>query len=188
MRAAMFMLFAIVALGVQPHQSGCETTGCGAAAMDEARHYGVISYDDASQGAADSEALRVCGGAACKVVLRFGPNICAAVAMTDNRGPWAAVSRATKAEAELAAIRACQARTAEQCKVRQSVCNGGVTAAARAAPTNNSSVPAGGFVGQQLAPGGGIFEWWCPQPAFSPLNCKFLRKLDGIEVPNPFNR
>jgi hypothetical protein len=192
MRAAIFMLFAIVAVGVQPRQGNCETAGYGAAATDEARHRAVISYNDASQGEADNEALRVCGGSGCKLAFRFGPNSCGAVAMPDNSGAWGGATRPTKEAAALAAIEACQKRTTQQCKLRGAECNGQPTTASRqsppAAPTaNNGSLPPG-YIGEKFAPEGGVQKWWCPQPAFSPLNCKFLGKTEGIEVSNPFSR
>lgn len=194
MRPAVFVLFSLVAVGIVPRQGDCQTSaGYGAVVMDEANYRFGTSWNEPNQGAAENAALRACGGGGCRLAFRFGPNSCGAVAMPDNSGVWGGATRATEDSAALAAVEACQKRTKQQCKLRRAVCNGQPTTVSRQSPPagtapNNGSVPAGGYIGKRFAPEGGVQEWWCPQPAFSPLNCKFLGKTEGIEVSNPFSR
>jgi Domain of unknown function (DUF4189) len=193
MRSAVFVLLVLVAVGILPRDGACQTSAeYGAVVMDEAHHRAVFSYNDPSPAAADNEALRSCGRAGCKLAFRFGPNSCAAIAMPDNSGIWGGAVRRTTQLAEVAALENCQKRTQERCKVRKAVCNGqpATTASHQYSSSgtsgNNASIPSGGYIGKRFGPNG-IQKWWCPQPAFSPLNCKYLGP-SGVWVNNPFNR
>jgi hypothetical protein len=115
--AAMFALIAVMA-SARP-----ALAAYGAYAYDQdAGKYGY-SYNEQTEKAADTAALKGCNSGGCKIVFRTGPQQCGAIAATENGKVWGGAHRDRRPEAELAAMQDCQKRTQGQCKVKASECN-----------------------------------------------------------------
>jgi Domain of unknown function (DUF4189) len=96
--------------------------------------YGAIAWDKESgkrgwswnqptaQKAAEV-AISECGASGCKVVIRMGAGVCAALATTADGKFAGGAARKTKDEARLAAMTNCQKGKAGDCIVRVSDCN-----------------------------------------------------------------
>jgi hypothetical protein len=89
---------------------------------DTTSKYGLSSNEE-TQAEADDVAVKECGSDNCKIVFRFGPRECGAIATGESGTSWGSGKRLDKAGAELDAINNCQKRTKGQCKVRSSACN-----------------------------------------------------------------
>jgi hypothetical protein len=106
----------------------------GAAAPPALAGYGALAHDDASgkyglsaneetQAKADEVAMKICGGEKCKIVFRTARRECGAFAAAESGPIWGAGKGSPRSRAELDAVRNCQKRTKEQCKVRGAECN-----------------------------------------------------------------
>lgn len=107
--------------------AGPAFAGYGALAYDEsAGKYGLSSNEE-TQTKADDVATKECGGDKCKIIFRTGPKQCGAIAMVgEAKGPnpvWGAGRAPQRAAAELDAVKNCQKRTKNQCKIRGVECN-----------------------------------------------------------------
>jgi Domain of unknown function (DUF4189) len=104
------------------------------AAPVQAAEYGAVAHD-ASSGkaglsshhrslrAAERAALRECGAAGCRVVLKFGPRSCAALATARSGKAWGAARRKTAEAARAGALGDCRKHGGGECVVRISGCN-----------------------------------------------------------------
>lgn len=115
--AAAFAMIAVIA-GARP-----ALAAYGAFAYDEGAQKFGYSYNEATQGAADSKAIAGCASSGCKVVFRTGPQQCGALATGDEGKVWGGARRDQRPAAELAAMQDCQKRTKGQCKIQASQCN-----------------------------------------------------------------
>jgi len=95
----------------------------GAFAYDEATGKFGFSQNEPSAKAAEDAAVKGCTADKCKVVFRFGPKECGAIAMTEDGKIWGGAKRPRREAAELAALQNCQKRTSGQCKIRGAECN-----------------------------------------------------------------
>ena len=95
--------------------------------------YGAIAYGENSgrrgvawnydtQRGADEAALKDCG-TGCKVVVRFGPKMCFAIATPDSGKGIGAASRPSVDAAKTAALADCRKHTEHACAVRDAKCN-----------------------------------------------------------------
>jgi Domain of unknown function (DUF4189) len=97
--------------------------GYGAIAWDrESGKSGWSWNEPTSQGAAEA-ALAKCGATGCKVIMRTGTAVCAALATTGDGKYVGAASRKTQDDARLAALTNCQKGKAGECTIRASDCN-----------------------------------------------------------------
>jgi hypothetical protein len=104
-----------------------------ATARSASAEYGAIAYDESSgkrgvawnygtERAAEEAALHDCGSG-CKVVVRFGPKACFAVATPEKGKGIGAASRPSIKEAESVAIADCKKHSTGECVLRDSRCN-----------------------------------------------------------------
>jgi clan AA aspartic protease (TIGR02281 family) len=109
---------------VMPKPEGAPSgRGLGAVAYDEGTGRYGLSWNYGTQSLADSAAMGRCATEGCRVVFRVGSRRCGALAMTENGRIWGGADRDARDSAELAAMQNCARRTAEQCKLRGSICN-----------------------------------------------------------------
>jgi hypothetical protein len=105
-----------------------------AALPARAAEYGAIAYDkqtgkrgwswnQPAQKRADEVALSECGASGCKVIIRAGPGMCAALASTDDGKFIGAASRKDRDAARLASLKDCEKGKAGECTVRFTDCN-----------------------------------------------------------------
>ena len=103
-------------------------------APSAASHYGAIAWDENTgkrgwswnwdtPARADEAALRECGASGCKVIIRTGGAMCAALATTETGKYVGAARRNDRETARLAALADCQKGRAGECFVRVADCN-----------------------------------------------------------------
>lgn len=98
--------------------------GYGALAHDEATNKFGLSWNEQTERRAEETAMKDCGNSSCKIIFRTGPRQCGAIATPDKGNAWGASDRGNRKDSvELAAMKGCQGRSSEQCKVRASGCN-----------------------------------------------------------------
>ena len=68
-------------------------------------------------------AIRDCGASRCRVVSTLGPNMCGALATTEDGKHAGAAKRKDSAAARLAALKNCEKNKAGACIVRAANCN-----------------------------------------------------------------
>lgn len=96
----------------------------GAVAYDAHTGRRGVSWHYDTQKKADAVALHDCNSAGCKIILRFGPEKCGALATTANGKGWTTAIRDTLAEARSAALADCEKRgPTDHCAVRGAECN-----------------------------------------------------------------
>jgi hypothetical protein len=104
------------------------------AAMPAFAAFGAIAYDKATGKAgwswgrttekgAEEAAMSRCGTSACKVIMRIGPRVCAALATTQDGKHAGAATRKTPDQARLAALADCKKSKAGDCVIRATPCN-----------------------------------------------------------------
>jgi hypothetical protein len=104
--------------------------GLGAAAPAYAE-YGAIAWDrqtgkrgwswnQSTQKRADEVALSECGASGCKVIIRAGSGMCAALAATEDGKHIGAAARKDRDAARVASLKDCKGN---ECTVRFSDCN-----------------------------------------------------------------
>lgn len=109
-------------------------TALAAAAPARAAQFGAIAYDKASGRAglsahhhslydAERKALHECRTHGCRVVLKFGPKSCAALATAKEGKAWGASRRKSEKAARAGALRDCRKAGSSQCAVRVAGCN-----------------------------------------------------------------
>jgi len=95
----------------------------GAIAWDrETGKYGA-SWNKATEQSAAEAALSDCGATGCKVIMRTGRAICAALATTETGKYVGAARRKDRESARLAALASCKKGDAGECTVRVTDCN-----------------------------------------------------------------
>ena len=95
----------------------------GAIAYDgKTGHYGGVANRPTKQAAIEG-ALRRCGTAGCRVVVRVGPKACGAFASTKDHKGVGAAARPSRDAARSAALADCKKDNAGECIVRGSFCN-----------------------------------------------------------------
>jgi Domain of unknown function (DUF4189) len=95
----------------------------GAIAWDRESGKRGWSWNEATSQKAAEVALSECGASGCKIIMRTGMAVCAALATIDNGKFVGAAARKTKDDARLAALTNCQKGKAGDCTVRFSDCN-----------------------------------------------------------------
>jgi hypothetical protein len=95
----------------------------GSIARDEAAARSGWSWNQSTQKRADELALSECGTSDCKVIMRAGPTMCAALASTGDRKHIGAARRKNRDDARLAALKDCEKGKAGECTVRFTDCN-----------------------------------------------------------------
>jgi S1-C subfamily serine protease len=126
---------AVVSLECLGREQPATTTGIPAVPSPAARgDYGAIAWDQQSgrrgwswnqntaQRAAEV-ALSECGASGCKVIIRTGRTMCAALATTEDGKFIGAASRQDRDAARLAALANCNKGTTGECIVRMTDCN-----------------------------------------------------------------
>ena len=81
------------------------------------------SWNQHTQSLADEMALSECGGTGCKVIMRTGHGMCAALATTEAGKFVGAASRKDRDAARLAAQKDCEKGNAGECTARFTECN-----------------------------------------------------------------
>jgi hypothetical protein len=105
-----------------------------AALPARAAEYGAIAWDNQTgkrgwswnqptQKRADEVAVSECGTSGCKVIIRAGPGMCAALASTDDGKHIGAASRKDRDAARVASLKDCDKGKGGQCTVRFTDCN-----------------------------------------------------------------
>ena len=115
----------MMAVGYTPHAAAPESASpaaYGAFAFDHATGKFGFSVNKETQGRADDSALQGCANKTCRVVFRVGPQMCGAIAISDNGEVWGGATRPQSDSAEVAALQNCQRRTGRQCNVRGAEC------------------------------------------------------------------
>ncbi len=92
----------------------------GAIAWDKQTGKRGWSWNQPTQKRADEVAVSECGASDCKVIIRAGPGMCAALASTDDGKHIGAASRKDRAAARVASLKECKGG---ECTVRFSDCN-----------------------------------------------------------------
>jgi uncharacterized protein (DUF2147 family) len=95
----------------------------GAIAYDKAAGKAGWSWGKPTEKGAEEAALSRCGTGACKVIMRFGPRFCAALATTKDGKHAGAASRKTPDQARVAALTDCKKSHAGECVIRATPCN-----------------------------------------------------------------
>lgn len=95
----------------------------GAFAYDSSNGKSGFSSKEPTQARAETVALQACAIQTCKVVFGVGPQMCGAIAISNNGRVWGGATRAQSNAAELAALENCQKRGGNQCKVQGAECN-----------------------------------------------------------------
>jgi Trypsin-like peptidase domain/Domain of unknown function (DUF4189) len=125
----------IVALECVGREGTAATAGTSAVPSPAARgDYGAIAWDQQSgrrgwswsqptARRADEAALSQCGASDCKVIVRSGRAMCAALATTEDGKYVGAASRDDREAARLAALANCNQGNAGECAVRFTECN-----------------------------------------------------------------
>ena len=104
------------------------------AAPARAAEYGAIAWDkqtgkrgwswnQPTQKRADEVAVSECGASGCKVIIRAGPAMCAALASTDDGKHIGAASRKDRDTARVASLKDCDKGRGGECTVRFTDCN-----------------------------------------------------------------
>ena len=95
----------------------------GAIAWDKETGKRGWSWNQQTQSRADEVALSECGATGCKVIMRTGRAMCAALA-TNEAGKYVGAARRKDHDAaRLAALKDCEKRKAGECTVRVTDCN-----------------------------------------------------------------
>jgi hypothetical protein len=95
----------------------------GAIAWDKQTGKRGWSWNQPTQKRADEAALGECGASGCKVIIRAGSGMCAALASTDDGKFIGAASRKDRDAARLASLKDCEKGKAGECIVRFTDCN-----------------------------------------------------------------
>jgi hypothetical protein len=95
----------------------------GAIAWDRETGKFGASWNKATAQDAAKSALSDCGATGCKVIMRTGRAMCAALATTETGKYAGAAPRRDREAARLAALKACQKGDAGECIVRVTDCN-----------------------------------------------------------------
>jgi hypothetical protein len=95
----------------------------GAIAWDQQTGRRGWSWNQPTARRAEEAALSECGASNCKVIVRTGRAMCAALATTEDGKFVGAASRNDRDAARLAALANCNKRTAGECIVRMTDCN-----------------------------------------------------------------
>ena len=95
----------------------------GAIAWDKETGKRGWSWNQQTQSRADEVALSECGATGCKVIMRTGRAMCAALATTESGKSAGAASRRDREAARLGALKDCEKRKAGECTVRVTDCN-----------------------------------------------------------------
>jgi hypothetical protein len=98
--------------------------GYGAIAWDDATHKAGWSWNKSTPKSAAEAALSECGASGCKVIMKTGAGVCAALATTETGKFYGMSARKTKDEARLAALAVCKQKSkAGDCIIKASDCN-----------------------------------------------------------------
>jgi len=95
----------------------------GAIAWDPDNGLRGWSWNQHTQTRADEVALSECGATGCKVIMRTGRGMCAALATTEAEKFVGAASRKNRDAAQLAALKDCEKGNAGECTARFTECN-----------------------------------------------------------------
>ena len=95
----------------------------GAIAWDKETGRRGWSWNQRTQMRADEVALSECGATGCKVIMRTGRGMCAALATTEAGKFVGAASRRDRDAARLAALKDCEKGNTGECTVRMTGCN-----------------------------------------------------------------
>jgi clan AA aspartic protease (TIGR02281 family) len=96
--------------------------GFGSIAYDAGSGRRGVAWNYDSEQGAEAAAMRECG-AECRVVVRFGPKMCVAIATPELGKGIGAASRSSIEEAKSAAIADCKKHNSAECVLRDSRCN-----------------------------------------------------------------
>jgi hypothetical protein len=97
--------------------------GYGAIAWDEETGKRGWSWNQATAERAEELALSECGATGCKVIMRSGREMCAALATTENGKYVGAGTRKDRDAARVAALKDCQKGNTGECVARFTECN-----------------------------------------------------------------
>ncbi len=97
--------------------------GYGAVAYDTGTRKAGSAWNEDTQQKADDAALRMCGSDQCKVLFAVAPGMCAAFATPESGPAWSGATKTSIIDAEISAMKDCQARIKVRCLLRQSRCN-----------------------------------------------------------------
>jgi hypothetical protein len=95
----------------------------GAIAWDRQTGKRGWSWNQPTQKRADEAALGECGASGCKVIIRAGSAMCAALASTEDGKFIGAASRKDRDAARLASLKDCEKGKKGECSVRFTDCN-----------------------------------------------------------------
>jgi hypothetical protein len=114
--AVVLPVFAAMLLAALPARAA----EYGAIAWDKQTGKRGWSWNQSTQKRADEVALSECGASDCKVIIRAGPGMCAALASTDDGKRIGAASRKDRDAARVASLKDCKGG---ECTVRFTDCN-----------------------------------------------------------------
>jgi Domain of unknown function (DUF4189) len=97
--------------------------GYGAIAWDRESGKRGWSWNQPTSQKAAEVAISECGATGCKIIMRTGTAVCAALATTGDGKYVGAAARKTQDDARLAALANCQKGKAGECILRNSDCN-----------------------------------------------------------------
>jgi Domain of unknown function (DUF4189) len=121
MRRATFVALGVAALATIASVAPASAK-YGAIAYNENNGRRGVAWNFDTQRVADETALRDCG-TGCKVVVRFGPKMCFAIATPDKGKGIGAASRRSITEAKAIALADCKKHSSGDCIVRDARCN-----------------------------------------------------------------
>jgi hypothetical protein len=119
----LWIVAALLAFGYTLLPPISASAGYGAIAWDQETARGGWRWNERTQDRADELAVENCKSSGCKVIYRFGPALCGAVATTKDGKHAGTASRPNRAAASSAALKDCEKDNAGECVVRVAGCN-----------------------------------------------------------------
>jgi serine/threonine-protein kinase len=124
MRRSTLIAVVLLAFGVMPFAAlPVSAAEYGAIAWDKQTGKRGWSWNQLTQKRADEVALSECGASGCKVIIRAGPGMCAALASTDDGKYIGAARRKDRDSARVSSLKDCDKGKAGECTVRFTDCN-----------------------------------------------------------------
>ena len=123
MSRRIWIALALLAFGYTLLPAIPAAAGYGAIAWDRGTGKYGVSWNQPTPQRAMEVAVGECGASGCRVVGKIGPQVCGALATTDDGKHAGAAWRKDKEAARVAALKDCQKDRAGECVVRSTDCN-----------------------------------------------------------------